>query len=108
MRSSKYSIEVTKRNIAIENAAERLWEKLEFWTNDISLDDYDPEKDKFNGTWDLVASKNDLLDFLLDEVEEEFLVKLNSLHRDWAMYMFLYHNITVYNNEFEKTLEARE
>jgi hypothetical protein len=108
MRKSKFEVEATRKNILFEKAAERLWEKLEFWTDDISLEEYDPVEDKFTGTWDRVASKNDILDFLVEEVEEEYSTELTQLQKDWAIYMFLYRSMAVYNEEFEKELEGKE
>ena len=93
---------------AYKTAAERLWEKLEFWTNDIDLEVYDPEKDMFKGTWNVIAASNDLLDFLVDEVNEECVDSLNELYKDWAIYMFLHQSMEAYNKEFDRSLEVKE
>ena len=108
MNETKLSIEKTKAGITLEMAAGRLWEKLEFWSSDIDLGHYEPDNDVFHNTWDLIASNNDLLEFLLDELEEECAIGLPQLHKDWAIYMFLHESMTAYNNEFGKTLEAKE
>ena len=108
MNNSKFDTKLEVEGGVFVGAAERLWEKLEFWTNDISLELYDPEKDVFNGTWFVVAAGNDLMDFLVDEVEEQYNTELNDLQKDWAIYMFLHHSMPAYNEEFGRKLEPKE